>query len=468
MGGGGVKGTAISSVVEDVNRLLAEGRIARHNLEVQLEPEDFAILAEKVFPSNWYPLGTYGRLTRVLLDAEGEGSLEYLVERGRRSAERLRQAGLYAAQLKVDRDHWGERVGQMMVPLGPAIYRDTFWRIDLTDADGEVSFAIEVDVPAEFPDLCRHQTQGFIEHAATYAAEAPVEVTSERVTATRLRFRGRHGRPGNGRDRGAESLNRAARSDDARPVSSGVPNDDGRYERFALILAPGQSRLGTEALGLVERGIDPLYASDVDEAHLLALQESGRVGALVLPGDLALPVLDTLIDRIGPHLWAGPAAIVVVGPPDDRDLLRALRDRSLSWVLRDPYDAAEFRFVVSAALSSEDKLEARTGLRVPIAQPVRVTSASREQQGSIRNLSIGGAYIALEAPPAPGERILLACQLGEFRFSPEAVVVYNQTPGTTGRAVRESGMGVAFRSLDDAARAALTIFVEERVRCFQL
>jgi hypothetical protein len=191
MGGGAVKGTAIASVVDDVNRLVAEGRITREELEAQLEREDLEILDEKVFPSSWYPLGTYGRLSRVLLHTDGRGSLEYLVERGRRSAERLRQAGLYAAQLKLDRDRWGERIGQMMVPLGPAIYRDTFWRVDLTDTGDQVSFAIEVDVPEDFPDLCRHQTQGFIEHAATYAAERPVEVTSERVSATRIRFRGR-------------------------------------------------------------------------------------------------------------------------------------------------------------------------------------------------------------------------------------------------------------------------------------
>lgn len=188
---GGVKGTAMVSVIDDVNRLLAEGRLSRDDLEIQLEPSDLAVLEEKVFPSNWYALGSYGRLTRVLLNAEGKGSLEYLVERGRRAAERLRQAGLYAAQLKVDRDRWGERVGKMMVPLGPAIYRDTFWRVDLSSVGGKMSFAIEVDVQTDFPDLCRHQTQGFIEHAATYAAGVPVEVTSERVGPTKIRFSGR-------------------------------------------------------------------------------------------------------------------------------------------------------------------------------------------------------------------------------------------------------------------------------------
>jgi PilZ domain len=253
----------------------------------------------------------------------------------------------------------------------------------------------------------------------------------------------------------------------SRPVSSGA-SATARYERYALIFAPGQSRLGSEALGLVERGIDPLYASDVDEAHLLALQETGRVGALVVPGDLPLAMIDVLIDRIAPQLWAGPAAIVVVGPPDDREFLRQLKDRLLSWVLREPYDAAEFRFVVAAALSTEDKLESRAGLRVPISQPVRVTTAGRPEAGFIRNLSIGGAYIALDVPPTPGTRIQVACQLGPQALATEAVVVYCQTPGLTGRAVRESGMGVAFRNLDDAARSALAVFVDERTRSFKL
>ena len=188
---GGVKGTAIASVIDDVNRLVAEHRIASDALEARLEAEDLALLEEKILPSSWYSLESYGRLSKLLLDVEGCGSLEYLVERGRRAAERLRSAGLYA-QLSADRTQWGSRVGQMMIPLGPTIYRDTVWRIDLSVEDGVVTFAIEVDVPASFPDPCRYQTQGFIEHAALHASGGPVQVTSERPTATRMLF---HGRP---------------------------------------------------------------------------------------------------------------------------------------------------------------------------------------------------------------------------------------------------------------------------------
>jgi hypothetical protein len=241
-----------------------------------------------------------------------------------------------------------------------------------------------------------------------------------------------------------------------------------RYERYALIFDPDRSRLGEEALGLVERGIDPLYASDPDEAHLLALQETGRVGALIVPGTLPLPLLDVLIDRIGPHLWAGRAAVVVVDPPPDRALLRDLRDRELSWSLREPYDAAEFRFVVAAALATDDKLDPRSGLRVPISMPAAVTIEGARRDGFVRNVSIGGAYVALEAPAAAGVSIGIALDIGDRPLAVEASVAYCQKAGAAGRAVRESGMGVAFRGLEEAERAAIAAFIGERIRSFQL
>jgi hypothetical protein len=186
---GGVKGTAIASVIDDVKRLVAEGRIASEALEAQLEATDLEILEQKTLPSLWYPLETYGRLTALLLEVEGGGNTDYLVERGRRAAERLRTTGLYA-QLAVDRARWGERIAQMMIPLGPTLFRDTVWRVGAV-AGGDSSFEIEVDVQASYPDLCRYQTQGFIEYAGSLASGQPIEVTSERVAPRRMVFRGR-------------------------------------------------------------------------------------------------------------------------------------------------------------------------------------------------------------------------------------------------------------------------------------
>jgi hypothetical protein len=242
-----------------------------------------------------------------------------------------------------------------------------------------------------------------------------------------------------------------------------------RYERYALFFDPEQtSRLGVEALGLVERGIDPLFASDLDEAHLLSLQESGRVGALVVPGSLPLDRMDVLLDRVSPQLWAGPQAVVVVGPPTDRADLRALRDRGIRWALHEPYDAAELRFAVAAALATEDKLDPRGGLRVPISLPVAVRENDQAREGMVRNLSIGGAYVALETPAAPGTILDLRLPIGERELEAQACVVYCQAPGASGRAVGEAGMGMSFRRLADEQQAALGHFIEERVGSFRL
>ena len=241
-----------------------------------------------------------------------------------------------------------------------------------------------------------------------------------------------------------------------------------RYERYALIFDPGNSRIGTEALGLVERGIDPLFTSDPDEAQLLALQETGRVGALIVPGTLPLAQLDVLIARISPLLWAGAASVVVVDPPADRALLRALRDREVSWVLREPYDSAEFRFVAAAALAADDKLDPRSGLRVPISMPVVVTQDGDRRDGFVRNVSIGGVYIAIDAPPDAGTRIGVALAIGDRPLVVAADVAYSQATGVAGRAVHEGGMGVAFRGLDEAARATIAAFIGERIGSFRL
>ena len=186
---GGVKGTAIESVVGDVNRLVESDRISRERLEVSLEAEDLELLEQKLLPSVWYSLGAYGRMTQLLYEVEGRGRLEYLYERGRRAAERIRGAGLYA-QLTAARDRWGDSLGMMMVTLGPAIYRDTDWGFRLLAGGAGMRFEIEISVPEVFPDVCRHTTQGFIEHAASHASGQPVAITSERVSPTRIVFVG--------------------------------------------------------------------------------------------------------------------------------------------------------------------------------------------------------------------------------------------------------------------------------------
>ncbi len=241
-----------------------------------------------------------------------------------------------------------------------------------------------------------------------------------------------------------------------------------RYERFALIFDPEGTGLGVETLGLIRRGIDPLYAKDLEEALQLADQEEDRVGAFVLPGTLASELREAALDRATPLLWAGAAAILVVAPPRDRALLRGLRDRGIRWVLFAPYEPAELRFAVAAALSSEDDLDPRSGLRVPIRLDATVETASDRRRGQIRNLSIGGAYVALPEPPEVGAELALTVSLGERPLRLTASVRHRLTVAVPGHAEHEPGMGIQYQLAGASDLRALEDFLRERVDSFRL
>jgi len=184
----GIKGTAIESLVADVNRLVQEGRLRADELEAQLRPEDLEILGQKVLAALWYPLGTYERLTQLMLRVEGRGEIGYVVDRGRRAAARLRDSGIYG-QLARERSKLGDRIGRIMVTIGPAIYQDTHWEFRYESPEVATDFRIETRVPAAFPDLARYAAQGFIEYLSNLDRTHPVFVTSERASLTLVVFR---------------------------------------------------------------------------------------------------------------------------------------------------------------------------------------------------------------------------------------------------------------------------------------
>lgn len=183
-----IKGSGFESAVGDLQRLLEEGRLDREELEARLEKRDLALLEEKVLPSLWYPLSSYERMCAVLLDVEGHGDVEYLVERGRRAADRLYRAGLYR-QLDATVERWGERLGPLLSSLGEAMFRDTRWTVEV--APGGEHFHVEVTVPPRFPECARHSSTGFMEFLGSHAAGFPAVVRSSRPAPDRMVFEGR-------------------------------------------------------------------------------------------------------------------------------------------------------------------------------------------------------------------------------------------------------------------------------------
>jgi hypothetical protein len=180
--------------VEDVRALRDTGRLSRDQLELALEAGDLALLESKIQPALWYPIESYRRLSELLLYAAGDGDPEYIVDRGRRAAQRLWESGLYvqlqhgeekAAKARRTGAAFTERDARVITTLSGSIFNFTRWsyRVEQTDTVMEVSEA------ACFPDVSMLSARGFLEYVVGRLRRAETRVTATRTAPDRVEFR---------------------------------------------------------------------------------------------------------------------------------------------------------------------------------------------------------------------------------------------------------------------------------------
>ena len=181
-----IKGSVFSSVVEDVERLIQVGLVSREKAEAKLGEEALSHLDETIQPALWYPIESYRLLAELLVEVEGGGRMEYMFERGKRSAERLMDAGLYE-QLRYasGTSASGTRpqlrsAGRLIVTLAPAMFNFTRWSFHV-DPDTSKRFTIQVKDAGELPEVLRYSSAGFCHAVAEAACKAKLSIRHERV-----------------------------------------------------------------------------------------------------------------------------------------------------------------------------------------------------------------------------------------------------------------------------------------------
>ena len=189
-----IKGSALSSVVEDVRALRDSGRISADRLEATLEAADLALLEAKIQPALWYPIESYERLTRLLLDVVGRGDPQYVADRGARAAQRLWESGLYvqlqhgeekAAKARRVGGAMTERDARMITTLSGAIFNFTRWSY----RTGEPDAVIEVSEAADWPEVSVWAARGFLEYVVSRLRRVETRVEAVRVAPDRVEFR---------------------------------------------------------------------------------------------------------------------------------------------------------------------------------------------------------------------------------------------------------------------------------------
>jgi hypothetical protein len=184
---------ALRMARDEVLALVTDGRLSWDDLHARLGPEEISVLHEMAPSVNWYPVATYDRLLTTLMEVEGGGSNEYLVERGKRAVESLTNTAL-EPQIEEARSNrgiaaqWWARVAPALVTLPSAVYSASDWILFPGEDCG--CFTIEVTEASGLPESVRHTVQGVLESLATRLTGAAVHVTSGRPSPDKVVFRG--------------------------------------------------------------------------------------------------------------------------------------------------------------------------------------------------------------------------------------------------------------------------------------
>ncbi len=181
-----IKGLAIVSLVDDVNRLVASGHIGEAQLEAALEPIDLKILGEVVQTGLWYPTESYARMGALLEKVEGAGRADYFIERGARAAERLFAAGVYSQLERIDRRAVELEGGsaltkndiKLTLSLWNAMFNFTSWSYQ-PDPKDPLAFNCLVTGATALPEPLRLAAQGFLEYGFSRLAKSNISVTME-------------------------------------------------------------------------------------------------------------------------------------------------------------------------------------------------------------------------------------------------------------------------------------------------
>ena len=206
-----------------------------------------------------------------------------------------------------------------------------------------------------------------------------------------------------------------------------------------IVDSPGGElqQLATELLG---RAFEVHYASDVDEAQLLAAETDGQINVVLFTAGVKLQHVPDLAAR----LRVSADALIPFGLRPPERVVRALHHHGVRWHLwGDPEDES-IRFVISGVLHNHDPFELRYPLRVPTKLAAHFEVDGLKAETSIRDIGLGGACLVGGIVGEVGHYGELHFQVGSHEVSIPTRTAWT-TPGDDG-SLRIGG--VSFQEID--------------------
>jgi hypothetical protein len=199
-----IKGTIFQGVIEDLQRLRDSGRVSPQKLADRLADAELDLLDTKVYPSSWYPMESYARITDLLCELEGGDGPDYFRARGAANAKRLIDGGLYSQldflkrwerTIEGREDNDLEAVTEsymrslrLVTSLSGSIYSSGTWTVE-RDPDRGARVRIEIRDAAAYSEGMRYAIEGFLnECVRAVRSELKRFWVSERVAPDHIRI----------------------------------------------------------------------------------------------------------------------------------------------------------------------------------------------------------------------------------------------------------------------------------------
>jgi hypothetical protein len=245
--------------------------------------------------------------------------------------------------------------------------------------------------------------------------------------------------------------------------------------RECVLLYAFGAGLGDLAGRIRALGYEALVENEPRAAAARLARHAEPPRAALLPADLALPQRGGELDHLLRAAGALGLRFVAVGARPGAEAEQRLRQKHVRLCLWTPFHERELRFVLNRALFDPmhgpldpEKEEERHALRVPTELAARVRVGGREKPALVYSLSASGCFLETPRPSLVGGALEVVLPLPQGEFRAAGRVVLTNVPGNLQRSKLACGMGIEFRHLDPAARAAIDAFVRERARAYEL
>lgn len=160
-------------------------------------------------------------------------------------------------------------------------------------------------------------------------------------------------------------------------------------DRRILIVDSPAGELQQLAMDLLGRDFEVHYASDLDEAYLLARETDGQINAVLFTPGLHTERVPDLAARLG----VSTEALIPFGQRPPAPVVRALAHHGVLWQLWDEPPDESIRFVISGVLHDHDPTQLRYHMRVPTKLSASYEFDGQKIATTIRDVALGGACL---------------------------------------------------------------------------